>query len=81
MGFWTKIRSIFKKNNEKELNKRFDNDELVYNGEETNCWACQMPIHDTQKSRKLNGRRLHIFCFRKIKKIALNGGGVDEFSK
>ncbi len=79
MGFLEKIRSIFTKQEEKELKERFESDDLIYTGYEPECWACQMPIHNTHISRKLQGRRMHRFCFRKIKKIALNGGSVNDF--
>ena len=79
MGFWSTIRSIFQKKESDSLEKRFEDDTLTYTGNEPDCWACQMPIHNTQRSRKLQGKRMHRFCFRKIKKIALKGGGVDDF--
>ena len=80
MGFWESIRGIFRKQEDKTLEERFDEDELEYTGYEPDCWACGMSIHKSQISRKLNGKRMHRFCFRKIKKIAMNGGNIDEFS-
>ena len=80
MGFWDKIRRIFTKKESKNLEERFEKDDFQYTGDEPVCGACQMPIHGSHRSRKMNGKRLHIFCFRKIKRIALRGGGIDEFS-
>lgn len=80
MGFWDKIRSIFVKKEKNQLDYRFKDDDLEYDGDEPVCWACQMSIHKSQRKRKLNGNYLHGFCFKKIKKIALNGGGIDDFS-
>ena len=79
MGFLETIRGIFRKQEVVELEERLEDDTLEYTGYEPDCWACQMPIHNTQKSRKLQGKKMHRFCFKKIKRIALKGGGVDDF--
>lgn len=80
MDIWNSIKKIFLRKEKKGLDEQFEKDTLVYTGEEPDCWACQLPIHDTQFSKRLQGRRMHRTCFRKIKKIALNGGGINDFA-
>ena len=79
MNIWTSIRNIFLKKEKKVLDQEFKKTTLRYTGEEPDCWACQLPIHESQFSRRLDGHRIHRACFKKLKKIAKNGGGIDEF--
>ncbi len=79
MSFWNKIKEIFLRKEKKKLDEDFQKDQLIYTGDEPECWACQLPVHETHFSRKLNGNRIHRTCFKKLKKIAMNGGGIDEF--
>ena len=62
-----------------KIKEEFDKTTLIYTGDEPDCWACRLPIHKTHFSRRLNGNYIHRSCFRKIKKIALGGGGIGEF--
>ncbi len=79
MSFWEEIKKIFQKKEGAYLEDQIEEDILEYNGEEDICSACDMAIHQSQKSRKLNGKRMHIQCFRKISRIIKNGGGPDGF--
>lgn len=79
MNFWEEVKRIFQRREGKNLEEEISEDELSYTGEEPVCSACEMWIHKSQKSRKLEGRRMHIPCFRKISKIIKNGGGMDGF--
>ena len=79
MKIWTTIKNIFLRKEKKRLDKEFENSTLRYTGEEPSCWACQLPIHESQFSRRLNGKRLHRTCFKKLKKIATSGGSINEF--
>ncbi len=79
MNIWSTIRKIFLKKEKKKLDEEFRKTTLRYTGEETDCWACQLPIHESQFSRRLDGKRMHRTCFKKLKKIATTGGSVDEF--
>jgi len=79
MNIWTKIKEIFLKSNKKKLDEEFQSTKLRYTGEEPDCWACKIPIHESQFSRRLNGKRMHRTCFKKLKKIAQSGGGLNEF--
>ncbi len=79
MGFWNRIRGIFRKEEQETLQDNLEYDELEYTGYEPDCWACAMPIHKTHEQRKLHGNIMHGFCFKRIKSISLNGGSEDVF--
>lgn len=79
MDFWNTIRNIFRRQEEKTLEENLESDILDYTGYEPDCWACQMPIHKTQRHRKLQGKKMHSFCFKKIKRIAMRGGTENDF--
>lgn len=79
MDFWKRVRGIFRKQEAEVLEENLESDRLEYTGYEPDCWACQMSIHGTDKSRKLKGRKMHEFCFKKIKRIALKGGDENDF--
>ena len=75
MDFWNKIKNIFLKKEKEKLDEEFDKNELQYTGEEPECWACQLPIHETQFSRRLNGNRIHRSCFKKLSCIRRSSVG------
>ncbi len=79
MSFWEGIKKIFQKNEAENLEEDIREDELVYIGDEPTCFACDMGIHSSQRSRRIDGKRMHIQCFRKMTKIIKNGGGPDCF--
>lgn len=79
MGFWDEVKRIFQKKEGQNLEETIREDELLYIGDEPICSACDMGIHETQKSRKLDGKRMHVQCFRKISKIIRSGGGPSGF--
>ncbi len=79
MNIWNKIKEIFLKKEKKKLDEEFEKETLEYTGDEPDCWACGLPIHETHFRRKLNGNPIHLTCFKKLKKIALKGGSIDGF--
>jgi len=79
MSFWEEIKKIFQKKEGDYLQREIEDDELQYTGEEPTCSACDMGIHSSQKSRRLDGKRMHVQCFRKITRIIKSGGGPDGF--
>lgn len=68
IGLFRKKKS---KRNEEEFQKSYK--ELQYTGLEPLCMACQYPIHESQRSRRLEGKRIHSKCFKDIKKMVLEG--------
>ena len=79
MKFWEKIRLLFWKREGEAIKKDFDEEALIYNGDEQDCWACQMPIHANHKKRRLNNKPMHKICFKKLKRIALRGDPLEVF--
>jgi len=79
MSFWEEVKRVFQKREIKYLEDKIVEDELTYTGEEPVCSACDFGIHESQKSRKMNGKRMHTQCFRKISKIIKSGGNEDGF--
>ena len=79
MSFWEEIKKIFQKKEGRNLEQEISEDELSYTGEEPVCFACDMAIHESQKSRRLDGKRMHTRCFRKISKIIKTGGDESGF--
>lgn len=81
MGFWDKIKEVFLKQKKEEDKNNFNiiEDNLIYTGNEPNCWACEMPIHETERKRKIGKHKVHKKCFKKLQKIALNGGSPLDF--
>lgn len=76
---WQKIKSIFIKKYREEVIETFIKEKLTYTGEEPNCWACDEPIHKTHRSRKLNGNKIHIICFKRLNKIRKKIGRLYAF--
>ena len=77
MGFWEKVKAIFIK--QKEAEPEQEQQELLYSGYYPTCWACEKMITDG-KIKKLNGKKTHTRCFRQLKKIALNGSSIENFT-
>lgn len=78
-NIWLKIKSIFIKKHKEEIVNDLKKEKLVYTGNEPDCWACNQAIHQKQRSRRLNGNKIHIVCFRRLKKIMMRGGKLNEF--
>jgi hypothetical protein len=79
MSFWDKVKAVFikqKEQDEKPQEKIIDNS---YNPNAPLCWACNNPIYNN-KIKRLNGKKCHTKCFRQLKKIALKGSSIDDFS-
>ena len=76
-----RIIGLFRKKNDGKHEEEFQKDymALKYTGNEPICMACSYPIYESQRSRKMNGRLMHIKCFRKISKMVSNRGKVNGF--
>ncbi len=79
MGFWEKVKEIFQKKESEFLEDKVRDDNLLYRGDEPECWACNFPIHKSQRYRRLEGKKMHKTCFKKLKKIAKNGMSLNGF--
>lgn len=78
-SIWHKIKSIFVKKYKDETAEAFKKEKLIYTGHEPECWACGEPIHQTHRSRRLNGNKIHSKCFKRLTKIMMKGGKLDSF--
>ncbi len=76
---WQKIKTIFIKKYRQEVIETFIKEKLNYTGQETDCWACDEPIHKRHGSRKLNGNKIHLICFKSLRKIMRKQGRADGF--
>ncbi len=76
---YNKIKAIFLDKYQKEVTETFKKEKLSYNGLEADCWACGEPIHKKHRSRKLNGNKIHIKCFKILRKIMRKGAKSDGF--
>lgn len=76
-----KIVGLFRKKegdkNEREFQKNYQ--KLQYTGMEPLCFACGYPIHETERSRRVDGKRFHCKCFDKIKRLITSGKGINGF--
>lgn len=68
---WQKLKSVFIRKYKKETVETFKKEKLTYTGEEPECWACAQPIHLTHRSRKLNGNKIHVKCFKRLRRIMM----------
>ncbi len=71
---WQKIKTIFIKKYREQVIETFIKEKLTYTGQEVNCWACDESIHKDHRSRKLNGNKIHIICFKTLNKIMKKSG-------
>lgn len=78
-SIWDKIKKIFIKKHKQEIVLTFEQQELVYKGEEEKCWACGFPIHRIHKARKLNAKRVHTKCYKILKRILFSDGSLNAF--
>lgn len=79
MKFWESIRDIFRREEAAYIEDQIRDDPLLYIGDEPECFACALPIHGSHKSRRLEGQGVHIYCFKKLKRIAKGGMNLNEF--
>lgn len=80
MEIFSKLLGLFRKKEKKNIEKEAREQEL-YNpkGDEPLCWACQNYILEYQKSSRLQGKRMHSKCLRRLKKIAIKTGSLTDF--
>lgn len=76
-----KVIGLFRKKNYKKNEEEFQKSysRLEYTGEEPICMACNYPIHETQRKKKLDGKLMHERCFKKLKKMVFTGGSINGF--
>lgn len=68
--FWEKLRVIFVETHRDNIVESLKKEDAIYRGNEPECWACGHPIHKSHRSRRLDGQKIHIKCFKKMKMIA-----------
>lgn len=76
---WEKVKTIFIEKYKEDVIETFKKEKLIYIGQEAKCWACDQSIHRSHRSRRLNGNKIHIKCFKTLKKIMLKGSKLHGF--
>lgn len=75
----TKIISIFKKKEKKSIEKHAkEQEQYKPTGYEPVCIACDNYILDYDRYSRLEGKKIHSKCLRKLKKIAMNYGTLRD---